>query len=256
MRHVNGIFLNFERIGKLLLGAVCAISIFTGSAFAASNGCDDTDKNDRIHPDLALCSVHAYNVGLTKNPSTPAEKQAMDEVVALKTTIMTQQMKKQYDYLETTVKRFKTQLEKSILTAKMQAAGAATESGTSGGTSSDRNIILSNAENCRIKTSTSAMLQCLQGNLQVIRLAVSSGNMGQANRQLKNDLEVAELLKIGTETKNAAGSTDISVTGCVNVPANRNDMNNCIDNFSVAIMTKLEENQRASQQGQNRQSYN
>lgn len=89
---------------------------------SGGDGCDN-DANDRIAPELALCSAHAYNIGLSENPSG-ADKQLMKEIIALKTTVIAQQMNKQYEYMDSMIRRFKTQLEKAVLTTKMQAAGA------------------------------------------------------------------------------------------------------------------------------------
>ena len=73
----------------------CAVA----SVYAASdNGCSDEDNNF-ITPELALCSTHAYNIGWVTNPDNEANKQVMRDVVALKSTVMMQQMYKQYQYL-------------------------------------------------------------------------------------------------------------------------------------------------------------
>ena len=98
------------------LKKVCAISVIallaTHGAFAATgNGCDN-DKNDRINPEIALCSTHVYNVGFSQNQSSESNKQLMRDTVALKTTVMTQQMYRQYEYLDATLRRFKTQWKK------------------------------------------------------------------------------------------------------------------------------------------------
>lgn len=97
---------------------------------SGGDGCDN-EANDRIAPELALCSVHAYNIGQAQNPSG-ADKQLMKDVVALKTTVIAQQMNKQYEYMDSMIRRFKTQLEKAILTTKLQSAGAAPSSGDGG----------------------------------------------------------------------------------------------------------------------------
>ncbi|MDR1337953.1 MAG: hypothetical protein LBJ73_02905 [Rickettsiales bacterium] len=160
---------------------------------AADTSCDD-EKNEFINQRLALCSTHAYNIGMTTNPESSAERQIMNEVVALKTTIMTQQMKKQYDYLETTVKRFKTQLEKAILVAKAQAAGAAAESGTGGGSSSGgANSSMAGTRDCSQGFNTRDKLQCLQQNFGVIYGATSNGTKNpvtEVRKQITTDMNI------------------------------------------------------------------
>lgn len=194
----------------------------------SDTGCS-YDENMYINPLIAMCSTHVYNIGKTTNPTEAVDKQNMKDMVALKTTIMTQQMKKQYDYLETTIKRFKTQLEKAILTNKMEASGAISES-TSPSISSDRNIILNGIENCRYKSSTSSALECLQNNLRIIRNAVSTNNIGDAKRQLEKELEVADLY----------GMKNITGCGKDTLRATRDSVNNCIDNMNVKIIQEIE----------------
>ncbi|MDR2412883.1 MAG: hypothetical protein LBD50_01580 [Rickettsiales bacterium] len=112
-------------------GAFAVLCLAPCALFAATDTSCDDERNDFINQRLALCSTHVYNIGASQNPESLEVRQTMNEVVALKTTIMTQQIKKQYDALETTVKRLKTQLEKAILTASMEAAGASKEESSS-----------------------------------------------------------------------------------------------------------------------------
>ena len=195
-----------KQYGQQFLTAMCAcgvISIALGGAFAATtdNGCGK-DSNDRINPEIALCSTHVYNIGEVENPSTESDKQLMRDVVALKSTVMTQQMYKQYEYLDATLKRFKTQLEKAVLTTKLMAAGAdgdtcgSSYSGVSTGSgssyrSTDSNIKLAGAQNCMTTTYQNSY-SCLTSNIQLVLNAVNGGNnVSEARRQLENDLNVA-----------------------------------------------------------------
>ncbi len=167
------------------MGAMCV-----APAFAANDGCGD-EGNDFINRRLALCSTHAYNVGLIENPKTPGERQLMNEAVALKTTIMTQQMKKQYDFLEVTVRRFKTQLEKAILVSQMQAAGASADDSKSSGTGGAQ--LMSGARDCSQGFNTRDKLQCLQSNYGVIYQSTSSGTKSpstDARKQIVTDMNI------------------------------------------------------------------
>ena len=105
MKKVKNILVSFSVLALLVMPVV-----------AAENGCDN-DDNDMIVAELALCSTHAYNIGNTKNPSG-ADKGLMRDVIAMKTTVITQQMYKQYEQMESMLQRLKTQLEKAVLTAK------------------------------------------------------------------------------------------------------------------------------------------
>ena len=175
-------------------------------SFAATtdNGCGK-DSNDRINPEIALCSTHVYNIGEVENPSTESDKQLMRDVVALKSTVMTQQMYKQYEYLESMIRRFKTQLEKAVLTTKLQAAGA--DGSSSGGSSyssggsyssgvsvsRDRvsNIKLDGAQDCAMKSYQDAY-SCLISNIQLVINAANNRSVGEATKQLQADLAVAK----------------------------------------------------------------
>ncbi|MDE5615269.1 MAG: hypothetical protein K2I81_00340, partial [Alphaproteobacteria bacterium] len=75
---LNGKTISLET-NPTLLGGVTVIGTRTSSS--GGDGCDN-EANDRITPELALCSVHAYNIGVAENPSG-ANKQLMKEVVAL-----------------------------------------------------------------------------------------------------------------------------------------------------------------------------
>ena len=169
-------------------------------AFAATgNGCDENSNNDYINPELALCSTHVYNIGGITNPDDEARRQIMRDVVALKTTIMTQQMYRQYEYLESMIKRFKTQLEKAVLTTKLQAAGASdgsnNSSSSSGGFSIKNNnsyVVVDDAKDCNMESGTVSVLQCVLDNITVSLNAIEEGKVTEARRQLQKDIEVAD----------------------------------------------------------------
>ena len=93
-------------IGVVAIGAIIGGVYIAKPALAAidNTGCDN-EYNLYINPDLALCSTHVYNIGKTENDS--GTRQLMQDVVALKTTLITQQMYSQYEILETIYKRRK-----------------------------------------------------------------------------------------------------------------------------------------------------
>lgn len=241
-------------LGIFALGLVFATPCIVYAA--TSNGCDEDGVNMYITPTLALCSTHVYNIGKTTNPSEDANKQAMRDVVALKTTVMTQQMYKQYEYMDAMIRRFKTQLKKAVLTTSLQAAGAADENGNTGGYSSsgsggggyyntNRNIILSNASDCVAKNTKANVISCLQDNLGLIRNAVASGNMGDAKRQIQKDITAAEnwsILDIKTKDndekyKKCTGSS---------LSATRTSLEECINWFAPKLALALEDKNKAN----------
>lgn len=179
----------FTKIFATLIAAV-----FVVPAFAASdNGCGD-DENNRIVPVLALCSSHTYNIGLPYNPTTDSDKQLMRDVVAMKSTIMMQQMYKQYQFLESTLSRLKTQLEREILTSQLQAAGAASgdSSSSASASSQDRNVYIVGASNCNNAATTADVFTCLRNNYNLINSMSNSGtNLTiELRRQLAYDYSI------------------------------------------------------------------
>ncbi|MBR2342338.1 MAG: hypothetical protein IKA73_02660 [Alphaproteobacteria bacterium] len=182
----------FDVVMKPMFGVLVA-AVLAMPAMAADNGCDDED-NDKITPELALCSTHAYNLGLAQNPQTDADKYDMKNIIALKTTVMTQQLNKQYEYLESMIRRFKIQLEKAVLTTKLETSGAAAAGSTTGGTSArsdDKYVVLPGVENCMLKSSVETALSCMQSNARITITAVNSGNVRDAYKQLEKDMVVA-----------------------------------------------------------------
>lgn len=252
-----------------MLGEVTVVGRYTGG-----DGCDK-EENDRISPTLALCSVHAYNIGQNTNPAG-ADKQLMKEVVALKTTVIAQQMNKQYDYMEAMIRRFRTQLEKAVLTTKLQAAGATSATGdtdsgggsygygsNSGGVRPQQG--LANAEDCMgTATASAAVMQCLLRNIAKIQSAVTSGDIGAARRQLATDRSA--LLSFNNMTISCAqNQSNCSVnTPCENALAEnkscakaiqsgstRNDITTCVGQFRACVVANSEALQNKNSQPRN-----
>ncbi len=180
-------------MNKIFIGCFLGVMLGAG-AHAADNGCTNPENN-YVNPMVALCSTHVYNLGGTQNPTNYAARQMMNDVVALKTTLITQQMKKQYDYLDATIRRLKTQLEKAVITSALESAGASSgDNGTSGGGTSSRytKVYLNDAENCD-KGTNSAVFECLSNNYKLINNATNYGSKMDVNarKQLAWDCEVA-----------------------------------------------------------------
>ena len=245
----------------ILAGVVCALAL---PAFGAtsSKGCDNPN-NDRINPEIALCSTHVYNIGGNTGPdgsvynfSDESNQQLMRDVIALKTTVMTQQMYKQYEYLDATLKRFKTQLEKAVLTTKLAAAGADVSSGssysgistgttTSSFRSSDRNIFIAGVNNCNNELSTQKVYECLHNNLNTIYNASNNGQnvTSELKKQLANDYNVASN---NCECKGVDKRNDCKAN------MSRETFRNCLDSMRNLIRKGNEESSKSQQNMTNR----
>jgi hypothetical protein len=133
-------------------------------------------------PYAAMCSVHVYNVGQEHNPESTADREDMRRVIAIKTNLITREMRKQYDYLDATVKRFQIQLQKAVLVARAEAAGAPAAGSSGGGSSS-----LSGANDCMNK-SRAEMVICLRNNLSLIQSAVNANkDLSMVRKQIESD---------------------------------------------------------------------
>lgn len=176
-------------VGLLVALVVCVPAV-------ADNGCEN-DDNDAIVAELALCSTHAYNIGLTSNP-TGADKELMRDVIAMKTTLITQQMYRQYEQMESMLRRLKTQLEKAVLTTGLEAKGASSSSSSGGSSfkSDDRNIHMAGVKNCLNYYQDSELLKCYADNLNMI--INMSGNGNNVSSELKKQL-VQDFCKLGEQ---------------------------------------------------------
>ena len=228
------------RGAALLLGLVMAVPAF---AATRDNGCGDPD-NVYINPELALCSVHAYNIGRTNNPnSSSADSQIMRDVVALKTTVMMQQMYKQYSFLEATINRIKTQLKREILTTQAEVAGAPSGSSSGASSSVGGNNGVSGAENCRTAGSTADVMSCLSRNVDRIATAISNSDIGAARRQIDTDLETLKLYDNLEKTENDKSMSQplaTAYTKCNSANTNRQKMLECVDYMRVCITRNIE----------------
>jgi len=197
---------------KLLLSVLYAIT-FVAPVFAADNSCDNIDDVQMVNPVVGLCSTHAYNIGYTDNQSSEM-REMMKDVVALKSTVITQQMKKQYDYMDAMLKRFRIQLEKAILTTKLQAAGA-----TDGGNSSSGgnvNVMQNVYEDCSMR-GVNEIVYCLRNNLAKINSALAAK---QINNQLKE-----QIIKDARVIRNNSFDTQMGCAAKVEVYSNKNKGN-------------------------------
>ncbi|MBR2393497.1 MAG: hypothetical protein IKB05_03330 [Alphaproteobacteria bacterium] len=228
---------------KFLSGV--AVAALVSMPAVAAVTCDDDDA--LINPALALCSTHVYNVGGDKNLSDGADREMMRDVVALKTTVMTQQMYKQYEYLESMIRRFKTQLEKAVLKTRLQTSGAGDDSsgGASGFKSNDRNIFINGVENCNNKLLPTDVLNCLNTNLNTIANLSFNGSevTREVRKQLANDFGVlnATHTSVSCMPTNSDEATKTAYEKCSGESKikKKTDFQDCLDKARACIRNKM-----------------
>lgn len=241
-------FIKSFSLYPLLFGLACCFGLSDVAVAASNNGCG-IEKNNRINPEIALCSTHVYNRGETTNPTDEANKQVMRDVIALKTTVITQQLEQQYDFLEATVKRLKTQLQKAVLTTKLEASGASSGS-SSGGSGGINTKGVAGAENCRTGY-TSDVMNCLSRNLDRTLSAINNSDIGAAKQQIQIDLETMRLydnLEKNAELKDGkvkvSDAFNTAYNECTEAGSNRQKLNLCIDYMRVVVTRNLENLQK------------
>ena len=201
-----------------------------------------TEECPYFSPALALCSVHAYNVGDAQNPTDTARASEIEEVIGMKTTVMVQQLKQQYDELNAVIKRFKTQLNKAVLTSKIEVLTGTTSSSTnssSGGYNSN-NTGLANAEDCGIISDQADVYNCLTRNIAKINQAAEKDTTN-ARKQLINDLRTASDFGV-CDTINANGTATHqdcdTINNCTNITTtNGKGILNCTRTFNAKVIS-------------------
>ena len=205
---------------------------------------------------FAICDTHPYNINAENSWSQGAKfdttaQENMNRIIALKITVISQQMYKQYEYINATLRRLKTQLQKAILTSNLEAAGAKSEDGSSGGglvggkSDSDKEIILAGAENCWNSSSPENAYSCIQNNLNVIKSNAST-NKQKAAKQLVKTVSVAGQWGVeescSKEAKNCKCDNYKSGNGLSNTTA----ITECANALSIAVARKIADEKKDS----------
>ena len=203
-----------------------------------------TEECTFFSPALALCSVHAYNVGDRQNPTDVGRATDIEDVIALKSTFMVQQLKQQYDRLNAVIKRFKTQLNKAVLTSKIEVLTGNTSSstGTSSGGSSYSTTVLAGAEDCG-SLSKADTYDCLLRNLNRINQAAEK-DAQNAYKQLDKDIAVINGFQMCSTTNNNnqiipsdCKQDSRYKQGCGSLRANQKVIRECTDQLRFIIQT-------------------
>ncbi len=240
-----------------------------GSSFKSVNS---TEECPYINPVFAICDTHPFNIDVSaedRRNGTTTEKGGSDNVIeyndkqsdmnriiGLKVTVVSQQMYKQYEYLNATLRRLKTQLQKAVLTSNLEAAGAKSESGSSSGglaggsSNDDKTIYLPGANNCSNFMDFDSAYNCLQTNVSVIKTNVST-NTKKACQQLQATLVSAKTI-LGKTIQNCkdfdeAKAEDKSCKVGAGSSA-KTKIEACADAINFAVMSEKRDQERVKNQ--------
>ena len=137
--------------------------------------CDEDEEDVAyVSPIYALCNVHAYNAGETENPDKTDKQEEIKRIVGLKSTVISQQMYKQYTMVESMIKRLKVMLEKATLKASLQVASGTSDDGDEGSSSGDMEF-----SDCSARDAEST-LNCVRNNYSTMKPYVDKGNLKQS----------------------------------------------------------------------------
>jgi len=171
--------------------------------------CNDTDDLETCYANqyYAMCSTHAYNVGKASNDEIE-DRTDLNEVIALKATIIVQQLKKQNDYLASIVKQMKSQLQKAVMVANAEAAGAPSSS-----------VQISNSAGGPVNCggSRADVISCVSNNVQKLK-SMSTSDFKKACENMKFALRGAGVkesdydFKINKDEKGQNGKDICSFT--------------------------------------------
>ena len=240
-----------------------------GSSFESVNS---TEECPYINPVFAICDTHPFNIDVSADDwrnGTTTEKNGnnnvieyndkqsdMNRIIGLKVTVVSQQMYKQYEYLNATLRRLKTQLQKAVLTSNLEAAGAKSETGSSSGglvggkSDTDKEIVLAGAENCWNSSSPKNAYSCIQNNLNVIKSNIST-NRTNAAKQLTKTVSVAEQWEVDVCAKKNNEGACVGTDNCEEYrskkySSNKDDITKCANALSIAVARKIADEDKDS----------
>lgn len=210
----------------------------------------DDDYCEEVVPEYAICDTHPWNAdegyyGENKELKSD-EIEKIKTAVGEKTTLVSQQLYKQYEYLRATLKRLETSLKKSVLAAQLEKAGASSDSSSGSGSSrsNDNTIFLAGAENCSNKNSLDSAYSCIQNNANLIITAAST-NAVKACKQLTETLKAAKTAQITEENDYSDigdGCKQVSKGGC-----NKTNAVSCAQQLNFRLMLKLDQKKQQTQ---------
>lgn len=252
-------FLESASLSKVAPAKGAALCVDMVGALNRTTEDADCPYINRIY---AICDTHPFNIDVSaedwRNGTTTEENDSgnvieyndkqsdMNRIIGLKVTVVSQQMYKQYEYLNATLRRLKTQLQKAVLTSNLEAAGAKSESGSSSGgliggkSDSDKTIYLPGANNCSNFMDFESAYNCLQTNVSVIKTNVST-NIKKACQQLQATLVSAKAVLTTTpancdDFKDATAESKSCAVGTGN--SAKTKIEACANGINFAVMNE------------------
>ena len=211
------------------------------------------DKNDEcayINPVYAICDTHFFNAGYATVDSVKTGDETKinagftegsKEVIGLKITAISQQMYKQYEYIKATLRRIQIQLEKAVLSANLEAAGAQSEDGSSssGGLAGSSNK--TQYSNCSGKNGQET-LYCLRQNYSVLEDQVKNCKRA-AKEQLYKDTQILKSLLRGVYKYTVNdNSNDLKVCGDTTNGKMATNCEECLQQYSTGLYNLEQQN--------------
>lgn len=193
-----------------------------------------------INPIYAICDTHFFNAGYATVDSSKVGDEikikagfteGSKEVIGLKITAISQQMYKQYEYIKATLRRIQIQLEKAVLTANLEAAGAESEDGSSssGGLArgSSKN---SQYQSCNGK-GMQEMLYCLRQNYSNMVDVADKKCDSKTKTQMEKDANILNGYLSGEDYKVTGLDTKCVLTSLKSVK----DCQTCLEQINIGL---------------------
>ena len=138
------------------------------------------DKDDTcpyIKSTYAICDAHKRNAGDTSDANE------IKEILGLKTTVLSQQLYKQYQYLDATIRRLEIQLKKAMVSVNLDVAAGTDSSSSSSKTSNTQ------FKDCAGKGMDERIF-CFRQNYELLSSEINNKKCKSVKKQLVADLKI------------------------------------------------------------------
>ena len=125
----------------------------------------------------AICDAHKYNAG------DISDANEIKEILGLKTTVLSQQLYKQYQYLDATIRRLEIQLKKAMVSVNLDVAAGTDSSSSSSKTSNTQ------FKDCAGKGMDERIF-CFRQNYELLSSEINNKKCKSVKKQLVADLKI------------------------------------------------------------------